>query len=409
MKPEPDATRRRLLARFEELTDWLSRHRELWAGRPFATLPVSWEVAHPEISEALRALDPEAVERYANDPGDLPDMPEEFCALALEARELSGWAPVCSLAPPGKPVRGVGARKQRQIQCFSRAAALLAPDGITRWVDWCSGKGHLGRHLGALTSRPVICVEKNPSLCEAGALISEGTDEDVTFLTRDVLLDIAPGFLEPRDGAVALHACGALNQKLLRQAVSVGVRYLVVAPCCYQRIPTMEYQPSSEAATLASLVLDRHSLRLASFDEIAVGPARRVSRRREQAWRLGFDILHRETTGRDEYRPMGSVPRAWLDTSFEEFCRRLAARVKMNIPDGWSPIALEEAGRERSRIASALGLLRGLFRRPLESWLLLDRVLYLFENGYRVSVGTFCDREDTPRNLLIAATHEEIS
>jgi len=50
-----------------------------------------------------------------------------------------------------------------------------------------------------------------------------------------------------------------------------------------------------------------------------------------------------------------------------------------------------------------LELLRNLFRRPLELWLLLDRALYLQEQGYHVKLGTFCDYQLSPRNLLLLA------
>ena len=50
-----------------------------------------------------------------------------------------------------------------------------------------------------------------------------------------------------------------------------------------------------------------------------------------------------------------------------------------------------------------LELLRGLFRRPLELWLALDRALLLAENGYAVHLGTFCPAELTPRNLILVA------
>ncbi|KPY93142.1 Uncharacterized protein ALO94_01003 [Pseudomonas syringae pv. spinaceae] len=47
--------------------------------------------------------------------------------------------------------------------------------------------------------------------------------------------------------------------------------------------------------------------------------------------------------------------------------------------------------------------MRNLFRRALEVWLVLDRAMYVQEQGYRVSVGTFCESQLTPRNLLILA------
>ncbi len=48
-------------------------------------------------------------------------------------------------------------------------------------------------------------------------------------------------------------------------------------------------------------------------------------------------------------------------------------------------------------------LVRQLFRRPLEMWLVLDRVCYLEQSNYDVSLGTFCDKPVTPRNILIHA------
>ena len=69
----------------------------------------------------------------------------------------------------------------------------------------------------------------------------------------------------------------------------------------------------------------------------------------------------------------------------------------------WS--ALEAAGWKRLAQVRNLELVRGLFRRPLEVWLVLDRALYLKENGYEVQVGEFCDSQLTPRNLMMLAQH----
>jgi hypothetical protein len=44
-----------------------------------------------------------------------------------------------------------------------------------------------------------------------------------------------------------------------------------------------------------------------------------------------------------------------------------------------------------------------VFRRAIEVWLVLDRALYLQQQGYHVSVTTFCEKQLTPRNILILA------
>jgi hypothetical protein len=92
-----------------------------------------------------------------------------------------------------------------------------------------------------------------------------------------------------------------------------------------------------------------------------------------------------------------------LDKTFADYCRDLAALKELSTigsPD-WS--TLEAAGWQRLAEVRNLELLRGLFRRPLELWLNLDRALFLVEQGYVVRLGTFCDTSLTPRNLLLLA------
>ena len=49
-----------------------------------------------------------------------------------------------------------------------------------------------------------------------------------------------------------------------------------------------------------------------------------------------------------------------------------------------------------------LDLVRSLFRRALELWLVTDMVLFLEEQGYTVALRT-CPTRISPRNLLIDA------
>lgn len=133
----------------------------------------------------------------------------------------------------------------------------------------------------------------------------------------------------------------------------------------------------------------------------------RVRRQRDtsMARRLTFDLLQRQLRGVDEYLPTPSLPSAWLDKSFADYCHHLAALKELSTigPQDWP--ALEAAGWQRLAEVRNLELLRGLFRRPLELWLVLDRALFLSEQGYTVRLGTFCETALTPRNFLLLAEH----
>ena len=105
----------------------------------------------------------------------------------------------------------------------------------------------------------------------------------------------------------------------------------------------------------------------------------------------------------DAYLPTPSLPPAWLKKPFASYCRDLAELKQLPAVGEHDWQRLEAAGWQRLAEVRNLELLRGLFRRPLELWLVLDRAMYLQEQGYAVRLGQFCPPHLTPRNLLLLA------
>ena len=124
------------------------------------------------------------------------------------------------------------------------------------------------------------------------------------------------------------------------------------------------------------------------------------------ARRLGFDLLQRQQRQSGEYLPTTSLPVAWLEKPFEQYCRDLADLKQMPLTGNPDWTALEAAGWQRLAEVRNLERVRNLFLRPLELWLVLDRALFLEEQGYAVRLGLFCDYPLTPRNLLILAERD---
>jgi len=205
---------------------------------------------------------------------------------------------------------------------------------------------------------------------------------------------------------VALHACGDLHARLLHLSISQGCRQLALAPCCYNRIQTPEYQPLSQAASRSDLRLSRDDLALPLSETVTAGARDRRQRNQSMAWRLGFDLLQRTLRGEDSYLPTPSLPSAWLKKSFEQYCRDLAELKGLPQPARQDWNALERHGWQRLAEVRNLELVRALFRRPLELWLIMDRALLLAEHGYQVRWGTFCPSELTPRNIMLLAERE---
>lgn len=387
---------------FLALDRFLVEHQSLWRPRPFIEHRLDWEDRHPPLSAWLRARSLSEAEAAHNRP-DLLDAPAPFPQLAAEARALSALAelPVHPLAEAdARQQVDVPGRKWQQIRAF--AAHLQFHQAPRHWLDWCAGKGHLGRQL-ARDGTALTCLEWDAALVETGARLSQRLGIAADHRFQDVLAADATSQVQACHTPVALHACGDLHVRLLQLAIAGDVRQLAVAPCCYNRTRAETYQPLSRTAAASRLRLSRDDLGLPLSETVTAGARERRQRDQSMAWRLAFDLLQRRLRGQDSYLPTPSLPSAWLHKDFAQYCRDLAALKQLPEPGKQDWITLEGAGWQRLAEVRNLELLRGLFRRPLEVWLLLDRALLLEEHGYNVRLGSFCASELTPRNLLLLA------
>lgn len=388
-----------LLTRFSALDSFLCAHQTLWRPRPFTQRVLPWESEHPQLAAWLRARSLEQAEAAHHHPEQL-DAPGIFAGLARTSASLSqiGPLPHVALHPAAARLNvDVPGRKWQQIEAFGRCLDFEQP--AQHWLDWCAGKGHLGRRL-LQGQQALTCLEYDPALVRAGQQLSAHHQLGADHVQQDVLADTLP--LHAQHTPVALHACGDLHVRLLQRASAVGCSQMAIAPCCYNRTQHTPYSGLSEPAHASRLHLDLDDLGLPLSETVTAGARVRRQRDHSMARRLAFDLWQRQARGVDEYLPTPSLPVAWLDKSFAQYCQDLAALKGLTLPPtAWD--TLEHAGRARLAEVRNLELVRNLFRRPLELWLVLDRAIYLQERGYDVRVGTFCAHELTPRNLMIVA------
>lgn len=397
-------TGERLLARFLALDAFLTEHQGLWRPRPFTHLQLPWEAQHPALAQWLRRRSLAEAESSHNLPTEL-QAPAPFPQWAQLAAQLSAvdQLPAGALHAPSSRLNvDVPGRKWQQIEAFG--SALQFAERPTHWLDWCAGKGHLGRRL-LQPGQHLTCLEYDPALIAAGQALSDHHQMPARHHPQDVMAEDAVQQLRGEHTPVALHACGDLHVRLLQLASAAGCKHLAVAPCCYNRISSEQYQALSAPARASALRLSREDLGLPLSETVTAGLRVRLQRDTSMARRLGFDQLQRQLRGCDEYLPTPSLPSEWLHRSFADYCQHLAALKGLSTGEqDW--VALEQHGWQRLAQVRNLELVRGLFRRPLEMWLVLDRALFLQENGYQAQVGRFCETALTPRNLMVLAERD---
>jgi hypothetical protein len=90
---------------------------------------------------------------------------------------------------------------------------------------------------------------------------------------------------------------------------------------------------------------------------------------------------------------------------FEQFCRWACDKKGLSLTPEVDFEHFEYQGWQRRETNARIEVVTHAFRQLLERWLLLDRVLYLEEQGYQVELESFCQREITPRNAVIIARY----
>lgn len=399
---------------FTNLADALYRQRENWQANAFRERHLNWAVDYPQLAMALDSL------------GDDELFELESSSAALTAF-LKAFVPelgplesvVSNLAEPSETLPDVGfemrffanhipGRKWQQIQHFSQSCSTNSYfKRGAELIDWCCGKGHLGRYLAHCHDAAVTGLEWDESLVNKGNELSAGLSCGSMSVEHWDVLSERFTQAKPLSGhVVALHACGDLHQRLLQRASTEPLKGLSLAPCCYQKIKANEHQFISIQGQKTLLRLRRQDLHTIVQESVTAPASVRSKRIELQQWRLGFDLIQRKVRARDEYLNTPSLPQSALKLGFEGFCRLLAERKKVELPKDLDWHFYKSEGKRLFALARRRDLLRLAYRRPLELVLLFDQAAYLQEYGYQVELLQFCAHSLSPRNLLINARRD---
>ncbi|MEL4271395.1 methyltransferase [Shewanella xiamenensis] len=436
----------RLKAHFIQLDKLLEQSRALWQVRAFEAKALPWAAQFPRLATTLWALDDAVLDTLDAEQSALvdslsPALKQDLAALGLDwdlslltlsFAELSlgsdidsdigsdidsdissddietATSPRIDLTEMAHFSAHIKGRKWEQITAFVQHL----PDAGLPVLEWCAGKGHLGRLIAKARGVDVLSLEWQAMLCEEGQAFADKWQLSQRFICADAFAiegnahDNSAHQTNPfraQQQAVALHACGDLHVRLLQLAAAAGTQALAISPCCYHLIQANQYQGLSTLAKHSALRLSRHDLQLPLQQSVIANPKQQALRHQEIAWRLGFDALQRSCRGIDAYLPLPAIKQSQLSGEFAEFCHWAAAQKAVTLAADCNFDAWLEIGKQRQRLTRRIDLAAHLFRRALELWLILDRCCFLQESGYRVTLREFCANSVTPRNALILA------
>ncbi|WP_394247344.1 methyltransferase [Vibrio profundi] len=391
--------------KFQLLDSFLINHQEFWRIDPFHLCQAEqqpWALQSPELKSWLDSLSINDVTQYKEQPERLINHITSFIP-ELESVAENTFLPLSQsqgLDLDRNTGVGIPGRKLEQILTMGEAA--LTNHRGTEWLEWCSGKGFLGRVLAQQSQQKVTSFEWQQSLCESGQQIADKQGLNMRFIQGDAFNKDSINVFNSRQHAIALHACGDLHVKLIQHAVAVGLPAISFSPCCYHLIQGDRYQALSLPAQTSALELLKADLRIPLQETVTGGERVKRHRQIEMTFRLGFSRLLKQELGMTGYVPVPSIKKSQLDEGFEAFCQWAAAKKGLTLPSA-DLEAYETFGESDFWEMEKLSLVQQVFRRPLELWLILDKALFMEEQGYHVNIMEFCDKKVTPRNILLHA------
>ena len=414
---------------FQSLDSLLEALKPLWQLVAFECDHLPWQQAFPCLAQTVWQLDDDEIDAIDADqhklvhallPSLISDIKQSDNPKADELIERLSLLVItlptslrtaeptaqqqADLAHFSAHIKG---RKWQQITAFAEQInpqyqTTLTPLPI---LEWCAGKGHLGRLVAKQQQVQVTSLEWQANLCEQGQAFAKQWQLPQRFMCADAFAPLNPNesIFYPQQHAIALHACGDLHVRLLNLATKANTQAISISPCCYHLIQDSHYQPLSIQAKASQIKLSRHDLQLPLQQSVIASPKQQALRLQEVSWRLGFDCLQRQIRGINAYLPVPTIKQSQLSGSFTDFCLWAAHYKQLALPNDIDFDAFLQRGIARQRLTKRIDLVAHLFRRALEMWLLLDRVCFLQQHGYHVSLSEFCASSVTPRNAFIQA------
>ncbi|XP_004778535.1 protein RRNAD1 isoform X1 [Mustela putorius furo] len=436
----------RVLARYRPILD--AYIIEFFTDNLWATLPGSWQEAldglkPPQLATQLLGVPGEGeVVRYSSVwPLSLLALKSTACALAF-TRTPGFQTPSEFLENPSQSSRltapfrkHVRPKKQHEIRRLGELVKKLSDlTGCTQVVDIGSGQGHLSRFMSLGLGLTVKSVEGDPRLVERAqrldrellqALEKEEKRRpqvvlagprcspqhvvrwvEPTALCEELLLPLET---PPRGGArlllTGLHACGDLSVTLLRHFSCPEVVALASVGCCYMKLSDPGGYPLSQ--WVAGLPGHELPYRLRegachALEEYAGRLRRSGPGLRTHCYRAALETVIRGA--RPELRRPGvqGIPRVH-ELKIEEYVQRGLQRVGLDPRLPLNLAALRAHLSQENRVVAFFSL--ALLLAPLvESLILLDRLLYLQEQGFHAELLPIFSPELSPRNLVLVAT-----
>lgn len=299
-------------------------------------------------------------------------------------------------------------KKQHEIKRLIPHVNNLAHKlNIPRIIDIGGGIGLLAQSLHNHFSLNVTSVDMNATLQETGKSrygegkveyknLKVGPDSEFTKLLNSEVMPIG------------LHTCGRLALDIIRVSSHQKVPALINFGCCYHNLyQAPDLQNISEfAKEHGKLWMNKFALTLSCRAHNKMPEKEYDLKLKVKFYRYAIHILLHDHYDMKELVTLGNSSPKLYDETFGHYALEQFKRINLTPKHTLEELNLFFQKPELQILIERMlmaGLVRNALGRVLELYLLLDRAIYLEEQGYKVRVEEFFNEELSPRNIGITA------
>lgn len=381
-----------LKRQFDYLDHFLISNKHLWQLQAFHHCILPFE--QPQLCDSLNQLDQTQLQNLQQSPEELHKFLKPF--LAAEVPQLTFIQRHDHLPLSYQQQRFISEQKQQQIG--SMGFWQPAKKAV---VEWCAGKGHLGRFLADEKQCNVLSIEYNEELCQQGQILADKQQLNIEYLHKDVHCADIENISKRYPSAQALHACGDLHLSLIKSCDNF--EHLTIVPCCYHLTEQENYHPISEYAQKSQLQLHKSDLSLC-VKEVVTGSAKTAIKNDQKIlWRMAFNAWYKESYNDNEYLSLPTIKDSQLSQGVECFFIWAAKKKSLTLSDNIDYEAYLEQGATRLQTIRRIEVVQHFFKPFIEQWLNIDKAIFLQEHGFDVDVFECWPKHISPRNTMLVA------
>lgn len=311
--------------------------------------------------------------------------------------------------------KGVKYKKRHEIQKIVPVLKKLNADKpFHHIVDIGGGVGHLARTLAHYHGIESVSLDTNADFQTQGKTRAERfrklpIAKPLTFINltfgdpkdEEKLKKI----VNPESLVIGLHTCGNLANDVMKTSLSFNTFGLLSFGCCYHKMDPDKDFPQSEHFKKFFLPMTTHSLTLATRAHGAIEKEEYTTMKLVKFFRYILHFWLYEKHQLTDIFDVGENNTRDYHGNFSDYAQPKLKNLNLPIAtkEELDSFYQERSQGEEMRKLYVANLLRWQLGRALEVYLLLDRSLYLLENGYSVRLESYFDENLSPRNLGILA------